>query len=92
NLQKKQNQENSRSSFPFSFSPCSLIKSTKTVSEMLARRDSLGKALQRGFSQTVESVLVNRFFARRICWSSLVWPLVSQLAQLDPDRLFADQL
>ncbi|MGD0909485.1 MAG: hypothetical protein ABSA96_18035, partial [Candidatus Acidiferrales bacterium] len=38
NLQKKQNQENSRSSFPFSFSPCSLIKSTKTVSEMLARR------------------------------------------------------
>src|SRR5579863_2476686 len=26
---------------PFSFSPCSLIKSTKTVSEMLARRDTL---------------------------------------------------
>src|SRR5665811_76417 len=38
NSQKKQNQENFRSSFPFSFSPCSLIKSTKTVSEMLARR------------------------------------------------------
>ena len=38
NLQKKQNQENSRSSLPFSFSPCSLIKSTKTVSRMLARR------------------------------------------------------
>src|ERR1017187_2261139 len=38
NFQKKQNQENSRSSLPFSFSPCSLIKGTKTVSEMLARR------------------------------------------------------
>src|ERR1019366_5417322 len=38
NLLKKQNQENSRSSLPFSFSPCSLIKSTKTVSEMLAQR------------------------------------------------------
>src|SRR5208282_2293619 len=35
---KEQHQENSRSSLPFSFSPCSLIKSTKTVSEMLARR------------------------------------------------------
>ena len=33
-------QENSRSSLPFSFSPCSLIESTKTVSEMLARRAS----------------------------------------------------
>src|ERR1017187_530139 len=39
NLLKKQNQENSRSSLPFSFSPCSLIKSTKTVSEMLAQRE-----------------------------------------------------
>src|ERR1700682_797839 len=36
---KEQHQENSRSSLPASFSPfCSLIKSTKTVSEMLARR------------------------------------------------------
>jgi hypothetical protein len=35
---KEQHQENSRSSLPFSFSPCSLIKSTKTVSKMLARR------------------------------------------------------
>src|SRR5258708_39622577 len=33
---KEQHQENSRSSLPFSFSPCSLIKSTKTVSEMLS--------------------------------------------------------
>src|ERR1035437_10034960 len=49
NFQKKQNQENSRSSLPFSFSPYSLIKSTKTVSEILARRvyvelDAEGKA------------------------------------------------
>src|ERR1019366_6059115 len=45
NFQKKQNQENSRSSLPLSFSPCSLIKSTKTVSEMLAQRaDALSHA------------------------------------------------
>src|SRR6516165_1695812 len=37
---KEQHQENSRSSLISSFSPfCSLIKSTKTASEMLARRD-----------------------------------------------------
>src|SRR5204862_7450835 len=36
---KEQHQENSRSSLISSFSPfCSLIKSTKPVSEMLARR------------------------------------------------------
>src|ERR1035437_9222047 len=35
---RKEHQQNSRSSLPFSFSPCSLIKSTKTVSEMLAQR------------------------------------------------------
>src|SRR6202158_4284038 len=36
---KEQHQENSHSSLPASFSPyCSLIKSTKPVSEMLARR------------------------------------------------------
>src|SRR5260370_20330807 len=39
NPQRKEHQENSRSSLPFSFSPCSLIKSTTGVSEMLARRD-----------------------------------------------------
>ena len=37
---KEQHQENSRSSLPFSFSPCSLIESTTVVSEMLARRVS----------------------------------------------------
>src|SRR5437899_4062625 len=37
---KEQHQENSRSSLISSFSPyCSLIKSTKPVSEMLARRE-----------------------------------------------------
>src|SRR6266581_7528595 len=38
NPQRKEHQENSRSSLPFSFSPCSLIKSTTGVSGMLARR------------------------------------------------------
>src|SRR5260370_3753087 len=38
NPQKTKHQENSRSSLPFSFSPCSLIKSTTGVSKMLARR------------------------------------------------------
>src|ERR1019366_8054028 len=49
NLQKKQNQENPRSSFPFSFSPCSLIKSTKTVSRMLAQRE-LSKPFTFGYN------------------------------------------
>ncbi|MGD0910042.1 MAG: hypothetical protein ABSA96_20855, partial [Candidatus Acidiferrales bacterium] len=52
NLQKKQNQENSRSSFPFSFSPCSLIKSTKTVSEMLARREMHAR-IMRGLRSSI---------------------------------------
>src|SRR5258708_19118433 len=38
NPQRKEHQENSRSSLPFSFSPRSLIESTTVVSEMLARR------------------------------------------------------
>src|ERR1019366_775041 len=37
---KEQHQENSRSFLPFSFSPCSLIKGTRLVSGMLARRDN----------------------------------------------------
>src|SRR5438874_665184 len=38
---KEQHQENYHASLPASFSPyCSLIKGTKTVQEMLARRDS----------------------------------------------------
>src|ERR1035437_3419270 len=36
---KEQHQENSRSFLPFSFSPCSLIKGTRLVSGMLARRE-----------------------------------------------------
>src|ERR1039457_5774038 len=42
--QRKEHQEKYRSSLPFSFSPCSLIKSTKTVSEMLARRETRRRA------------------------------------------------
>src|SRR5271157_4973533 len=37
---EKEHQKNSPSSLPFFFSPCSLIKSTTAVSEMLARRAS----------------------------------------------------
>src|SRR5260370_41528444 len=47
---KEQHQENSRSSLPFSFSPCSLIKSTRLVSEMLARRDMRVSCLSSGLT------------------------------------------
>src|ERR1019366_379364 len=40
---KEQHQENSRSFLPFSFSPCSLIKGTRRVSGMLARRALLSR-------------------------------------------------
>src|SRR5208283_1360278 len=68
---KEQHQENSRSSLISSFSPyCSLIKSTKPVSEMLARRDlwSLWKII-RG-SHILRRLMRLSFIAFRLAFTS----------------------
>src|SRR5205807_729181 len=80
---KEQHQENSRSSLISAFSPfCSLIKSTKPVSEMLARRGSPCVTGRRRSSS-----LTRHYQAKVRCCNHLEFPAHSLAAKAE-DQAF----
>ncbi len=83
---KEQHQENSRSFLPFSFSPCSLIKGTRLVSGMLARRVLPKEGIVRACIHLSYAISDRSISQRKLIrnWDELVaaraWPLESGIA------------